>query len=330
MPASNNTPATATAIPAKWHLPKVPSWEFLEGEANVDNPVVLKAFKGNVDFKNEENRTIRIYVHWNLPAISQMPGNINKLIKGSQAKPNDPVPPATLDMFKRYTEHYAVEEAARLGGLDVRIMATMHEFTKGSGMTTEMPDHLHLTLNVRTSEWGQKKVHLYLKDWRVPQKPLSAIVFVKDHNTLGEEYMQTYQKDIHKYRAFWHRNLSYGHPPAWMAPPGQTLESDDTKRTEDLVAYPSYLSIEKRVKLFNTAVDKATPLKSIVSEISQHRMYTRYSHIVERTFGKDKGKHFQMDYQVGKWREMRKDPQTQSWAPVPPSAPAGRAGGSNQ
>lgn len=209
----------------------------------------------------------------------------------------------------------------------------MHEFTQGSGVKTQTPDVLHLTLNVKTSEWGQKKVHVYLKDWKVPQKPLSAIVFNKNHKSLGVENRKHFKKeDTSKYRAFWHSSLSYGLTPSWMKSPEQSLESQSGAPAADIPAIPTYQFIEERRGLFRTAVDKVSPLplRNAVSGISQHHMYTRYSHVVESTFGKDRGKYFQMDYQLDQWREMTKDPQTQHWVPVPPSMPAGKAGGSKK
>ncbi|KUI63763.1 hypothetical protein VM1G_10481 [Cytospora mali] len=95
-----------------------------------------------------------------------------------------------LERFKAATEHYAVEETARLGGLEVRIIA-------------------------QSTEWGQKKVHLYLAEWKRMKAPVASAVFVKDHNTLGVNNAEIPKGD---YRAFWDSHLGFGieQLPAWL------------------------------------------------------------------------------------------------------------------
>lgn len=110
MSASTSTP--------KWILPQVANWDFLQKQFDVKNRQAVD-WKGTVVFINEEGRHINITVQWMLGGIQQMPDNANRL-RGKS--PGTLVPPNFLNNLKALTEHYAVEEAGRLGALEVRIM----------------------------------------------------------------------------------------------------------------------------------------------------------------------------------------------------------------
>lgn len=112
--------STSTSTPSpKWILPQVNDWSFVYPQGSGIEGRVKTDSMGTVAFINEEKRPVKINVQWNLAAISQMLGNINALMG---LEKNHVLEPKELEIVKGATEHYAVMEAARLGGLEVRIM----------------------------------------------------------------------------------------------------------------------------------------------------------------------------------------------------------------
>lgn len=173
-------------------------------------------------------------------------------------------------------------------------------------MTKPKADPLHITLHVKTAEWGQKKVHLYLSEWKKLAKPVASVVFVKDHKTLGAAN----NIDTTNVRAVYHENLCFGPPPAWLKAEGVTLENPDAKKCVQLIAEPTVQYIEARALQFKSAVtfSPQLPLKPRIARIgSSSGMYTQYSAVVKVDFGKDKGKIRQMDYKTGNWWNMKQN-----------------------
>ena len=169
---------------------------------------------------------------------------------------------------------------------------------------------MHITLHVKNTEWGQKKIHLYMSDWEKIARPKASIVFVKDHNT-------SIPADVNRdtYRAFWHPNLSYGTGPKWLYET-PTKEKPTIKPSYKFDAVPTYQYIEQRGKSFGDVVQQSEklPLQPRMASLQDGQMYTRQSPVVIKTFDSGKDKSFQWDYQIGKWTVF--DTEKKKWVVV--------------
>ncbi|ROW11112.1 hypothetical protein VMCG_00959 [Cytospora schulzeri] len=178
-------------------------------------------------------------------------------------------------------------------------MAAMHDFTEGTGVGIRKPDHYHATYHIKSTEWGQKKVHVYLRDWKAMTEPISSIVFIQNHGSLGVENAGI---DPTAYQAIWHSNLSFGLRPAWLVAKGKTLDNLEGKPALDLEAKVTFKYINDRATEFQAAVEDTDtlPLKPCIAKLGVH-MYTKFSPIVAEDSGAGKapsrkGQFHQMDY----------------------------------
>lgn len=214
--------------------------------------------------------------------------------------------------------------------ISLSIRATIHDFTQGTGVKDAQPDPLHVTCHIKTAEWGQKKVHVYLEGYERLAKPVASVVFVKDHHTLGAGN-KTGINPL-DFRAFWHPNLSYGRLPSWLSATGASAENPGGKPSMKLDAKATWQYIDARAKEFPAAVEQTEklPLKPLITSIVDGHMYTRFSQIVKKDFGAGQGQTQQMDYKTGKWYQMAQDSKTKRWSRVQPPPPGAGAGGSKK
>lgn len=101
----------------KYTLPMVTDWSCLVPTSSTKR--VHDQWSGTVTYLTAENRHIKIKVEWKPHAMQTLTRNASHM-KGADEDVLQP--PKVLQTFKGATEEYAVQEAARLGALEVKIM----------------------------------------------------------------------------------------------------------------------------------------------------------------------------------------------------------------